>query len=129
MRNRDLDELFARLQRSPFRARFTLKGKDRAYLETKGLDAVLSHGREFIAVKLAPAHPANDGKQTPMRGHPVFVAQHATATCCRGCLEKWHGIARGQALTDDERAYVLGVVARWLKDQGVEDNPAQGRLL
>ncbi len=29
------------------------------------------------------AEPRNDGKQTPFRGHPVFTAQHATATCCR----------------------------------------------
>lgn len=124
-----LADIFARLQRSPFRARFALKGKDRVYLASKGLDVVLGHGREFISKKLAPAHPANDGKQTPMRGHPVFVAQHATATCCRGCLEKWHGIARGHALTQDEREYVVRVIACWLKAQGITDDPPQSRLL
>lgn len=37
-----------------------------------------------------------------MRGHPVFIAQHATATCCRGCIQKWHGIKKGRALSDQE---------------------------
>ena len=75
---------------------------------------MLVEAEELIAKRLAPASPANDGKQTPFRGHPVFVAQHATATCCRGCLAKWHGIARGAPLTDEETAHVIATLARWL---------------
>ena len=93
--NSDLDEVFERLARSSFRRRFRLRAAEREYLERKGLDAVMSHGEKFIEERLAPANPPNDGKQTPMRNHPIFVAQHATATCCRGCLEKWHRIPKG----------------------------------
>src|SRR6516225_5575925 len=107
---RDFDALFKRLARSDFRRKFHLGAGEREYLDRKGLEVVLSHGTEFIAKRLAPANPANDGKQTPMRNHPVFVAQHATATCCRGCLEKWHSIPKGRALTDEEKAYVLAVL-------------------
>ncbi len=114
----DVDDLFRRLSHSKFRSRFRLSDKDKAYVAQKGMDVVLSHGRDFIARKLAPAEPKNDGKQTPMRGHPVFVAQHATATCCRGCLEKWHGIARGVEIGEADRDYVLTVIARWLEGQG-----------
>jgi predicted Fe-S protein YdhL (DUF1289 family) len=110
----DLDEVFERLQGSPFRRRFRLRAAEREYLDRKGLDVVLSHGADFIEGRLAPAHPPNDGKQTPMRNHPVFVAQHATATCCRGCLEKWHGIAKGRELTDQEKRHVLDAIRRWL---------------
>jgi hypothetical protein len=85
---RDLDELFSALSRSSFRSRFHLGIKERAYLAQKTLPVILEHGRQFMRDRLAPAEPKNDGKQTPMRGHPVFIAQHATATCCRGCLEK-----------------------------------------
>ena len=53
-----------------------------------------------------------------MRGHPVFVAQHATATCCRSCLHKWHAIPRGRALDDDEIGRVVAIVLAWLADQG-----------
>ena len=80
------------------------------------METVLRHAHEMIAARLAPAEPLNDGKQTPMRGHPVFVAQHATGTCCRGCLAKWHRIPKGRDLTDDERAYVVGVLERWMRE-------------
>ena len=111
---RDMDELFEALGRSQFRSRFRLRGKELAYLQEKGLETVLIHARDLIGKRLAPAEPANDGRQTPMRNHPVFIAQHATATCCRGCLARWHGIARGAPLSPHEIDYVLAVIERWL---------------
>jgi hypothetical protein len=110
----DLAPLFERLARSPFRSRFRLTPKDQAYLAAKGIEVVLAHARDFVDRRLAPAAPPNDGKQTPMRGHPAFVAQHATATCCRSCLAKWHGIPAGRTLDEDERRYVVAVLAHWL---------------
>ena len=109
-----LDSLFARLQRSTFRSRFSLGVKERQYCIDKGPEIIDSHAADFIAGRLAPAQPKNDGKQTPMRGHPVFIAQHATATCCRGCLEKWHHIPQGQALSADQQRYIVGVIHHWL---------------
>lgn len=114
---RDLDDLFRALARSRFRTRFRLREHDAAYLRDKGLDLVMHHAHAFIAQRLAPAQPANDGRQTPWRGHPVFVAQHATACCCRGCLEKWHAIGRGHALTPHECEHVLLALRRWLAAQ------------
>ena len=113
MRNRE--DLFQALARDVFRAKFKLSREDRAYLHLKGRASVLAHAREFIARRLAPAYPSRDGKQTPFSGHPVFPAQHATATCCRGCLEKWHGIPRGRALTTKELEYVADVIDCWLR--------------
>jgi predicted Fe-S protein YdhL (DUF1289 family) len=114
---RDLDDLFDALAGSRFRRSFRLGPRDAAYLRERGLTTVVEHARDFIAKRLAPAAPRNDGKQTPYRGHPVFVAQHATATCCRGCLEKWHGIPRGRALDADEQAHVVRAIERWLRTQ------------
>jgi hypothetical protein len=114
----DLDTLFDKLARSRFRRRFHLRAAEKDHLERRGLDTVMSHGEKLIEERLAPADPLNDGKQTPMRNHPVFIAQHATATCCRGCLEEWHGIRRGHALTTEEKAYILSVLRRWLIAQG-----------
>jgi hypothetical protein len=112
-----LDDVFERLSRSKFRRRFYLRAAEKEYLESRGLDTVLSHGAEFIEERLAPANPRNDGKQTPMRNHPIFVAQHATGTCCRGCLEKWHSIPKGHPLTSEQKAYILSVLRRWLVAQ------------
>ena len=112
---RSLDDVFSALSGSAFRRRFHLAPKDRTYLATHGLAAVMVQAEELIARRLAPAHPPNDGKQTPFRGHPVFVAQHATATCCRGCLAKWHEIPHGEELTDEQQAHVIAALERWLR--------------
>lgn len=113
-----METIWDRLQHSAFRSKFQLNQKDLAYLRAKGLPVVLSHARDFIAARLAPALPVRDGKQTPWRGHPVFVAQHATATCCRGCLEKWHGIAKGHPLTPEQQDYIVQFIALWLRRRG-----------
>jgi predicted Fe-S protein YdhL (DUF1289 family) len=111
---RPLDDVFATLVATPFRRKFRLQGRELAYLQTWGLDKVMQHAEKLIGERLSPAEPRNDGRQTPWRNHPVFVAQHATATCCRGCLQKVHGIEKGHALTGDERAHVLAAIRRWL---------------
>ena len=114
-------DLFQRLERSDFRMRFRLKEADRNYIKLKGMDTVRSHAADFVRKRLAPAEPVNDGKQTPMRGapkgHPVFIAQHATGTCCRGCLYKWHGIPGGRPLTDEEQEYIVDVIMKWISRQ------------
>lgn len=119
----DLDALFKRLAGSSFRRRFRLGKQDRAYLEARGLSVVLAHARDFINRRLAAAEPPNDGKQTPYRGHPVFVAQHATGTCCRGCLAKWHGIPQGRPLGEADKARILAVIERWLDERLTGNDP------
>lgn len=111
---RDLDDLFAALKQSRFRRRFALGPSERSYFAAKGAVAVLEHARALVAQRLASAAPRNDGRQTPFRGHPVFVAQHATATCCRSCLATWHAIEKGRPLSAEEQAHVVAALARWL---------------
>jgi len=110
----DIDARLRRLAAQPFRARFRLRGRDRAIAELRGPETLRRHAQQLIAQRLAPAHPVKDGKQTPYRGHPVFVAQHATATCCRSCLHKWHDIAPGVALMPAQQTYVVDVICRWI---------------
>lgn len=114
----DVASLFLRLSQSRFRSSFYLNQKDRAIIADKGMATIREHARQIIAKRLAPAVIPNDGRQTPMRHgtSPVFIAQHATACCCcRGCLEKWHHIPKGRALTADEQAYVVEVIMRWIE--------------
>lgn len=108
--NRKLDAL----ARQPFRAKFHLRGRDRATAGTRGPATMRRHALDLTGQRLAPAQPRNDGRQTPYRGHPVFTAQHATATCCRNCLQRWHQIPKGRDLTPEERAYVVDVICRWI---------------
>jgi hypothetical protein len=109
-----IEDVFRTLAASSFRRKFRLQGRELAYLQTWGLPHVMKQAAEIIGRRVAPAVIANDGRQTPWRNHPVFVAQHATATCCRGCLEKTHGISRGHELTAGEMQHVLAVLERWL---------------
>ncbi len=118
MERRSIQDLLAALARSEFRSRFRLGSKERTYLEEKGIEVILQHARQFVQERLGPANPVNDGKQTPMRNHPVFVAQHATGACCRGCLAKWHGIPAGSPLDDGQIEYIVSVIGEWLQRQG-----------
>lgn len=111
------DEIFDRLSKSDFRKKLKLNPKDRLYLEQKGFDTIRSHAVDFIAKRIAPADIPNDGKQTPMRGHPVFTAQHATATCCRGCINKWHKFSKDVQLTKEQQKYLVDLIMEWIKRQ------------
>ncbi|MHC4243653.1 MAG: DUF4186 domain-containing protein [Planctomycetota bacterium] len=116
---RDIDELFTALGRSRFRSRFRLSGKEAEYFKQKGMTAILEHARDFVMRRLAEANPANDGKQTPMRNHPIFIAQHATGTCCRKCLQKWHYISMCKSLTEEQIDYIVEVLEHWLSKQNI----------
>ena len=109
------EQTFARLQRSAFRARFHLTEKDRQYIAEKGMDTIRRHAEDFVRTRLAPAEIPNDGKQTPMRGHPVFIAQHACACCCRGCLNKWYHIPPGRELTENEQERIVKLLTAWIE--------------
>lgn len=117
----EIDMILNKLSYSKFRSSFKLKDKEIDYINNKGLDVIRNHAYDFITKRLSPAVIVNDGKQTPMRGHPVFIAQHATATCCRECLEKWHHISKNRKLTKDEITYIVNVIMEWIKRQ-LNDN-------
>jgi hypothetical protein len=118
-----IDSTLRALALQSFRARFHLRCREAAIVELRGMEVVRKHAGELLAKRLAPAAPHNDGKQTPYRGHPVFVSQHATSTCCRTCLERWHGIPKGHELTTGEQAYAVEIICRWIET----DLAASGR--
>lgn len=111
------DDILNRLGKSDFRAKFRLKNKELEYIEQKGIETIKSHARDFISKRIAPAEIPNDGKQTPMRGHPVFIAQHATATCCRGCINKWHKFPKNVQLSQGQQDYLVDLIMEWIKRQ------------
>lgn len=106
-----------RLSKSKFRSCFKLKQKDFDYINQKGFSVIEQHAKDFISKRIAPAFIVNDGKQTPMKGHPVFIAQHATATCCRKCINKWHKFEMNTELTDEQQLYIVNLIMYWIKNQ------------
>lgn len=109
--------ILEKLNKSTFRAKFCLKKVDFDYIDKKGLETIKTHSHDFVLKRLAPFPTVNDGKQTPMRGHPVFIAQHATASCCRGCLEKWHKIPKNKVLDDYEIDFIVNLIMAWINNQ------------
>ena len=116
-------DLFERLDASKFRSSFRLDAKDRQYVLDRGMDEIRSHAVRFLTTRIGPAQPKNDGNQTPMGGHPVFRAMHATGCCCRKCLEKWHGIPRGRDLTAEEIQKLSEVLMTWIRRQMEQSQP------
>lgn len=112
-----LDIMLNNLSKSKFRSSFHLTKYMKEYIDDKGFETIRNHAYDFINTRLKPASIPNDGKQTPMKGHPVFIAQHACACCCRGCLEKWHNIEKGRELTDNEVDYIVNLLMKWIKKE------------
>lgn len=110
-------QLFEHLEASKFRSSFHLKKRDIDYINEKGLDVIRKHAQDFIAKREAPAFIPNDGKQTPMKGHPVFIAQHATATCCRECIRKCHKMLPGRELSQVQQDYLVDVIMTWIEKE------------
>ena len=118
--NNNIEYVLNNLSKSKFRSSFHLKEKEKKYIKDKGIETMKVHANEFILKRLAPKTIINDGKQTPMKGHPVFIAQHATATCCRECLYKWHKITKDRELTKEEIEYITNVIIKWIKKEYIE---------
>ena len=112
-----IKNILDRLSKSKFRSSFHLKDKDILYIEDKGIDKIRNHAYDFVTKRLADTSNVTDGKQTPMKGHPVFIAQHATGTCCRRCLEKWHYISKNKNMTDDDIKYVVDIIMSWIEKE------------
>ncbi len=112
-----IDIMLDKLSKSKFRSSFHLNKKMKEYVSNKGMGVIREHAYKFVMQRLAGDVIENDGKQTPMRGHPVFIGQHACACCCRGCLEKWHHIPKGRKLTLDEVDYIVNLIMKWIENE------------
>lgn len=116
--DKEIETLLKSLNKTKFRGSFHLNVKMLGYVKDKGIDKIKSDAYDLITKRIAPAVIANDGKQTPMKQvHPVFIAEHATGTCCRKCLERIHHIEKGRELTRDEIDYIVKVIMMWIKNE------------
>ncbi len=111
------EQVLCDLSKSKFRNSFHLKEKDKTYYKEKGEEVIKQQAYDFITKRLAPKIIKNDGKQTPFKGHLVFIAQHATATCCRSCLYKWHKIPQDTELNKQQIDYIVNLIMEWIKKE------------
>lgn len=108
-----INKILDSLEKSQFRLNQRLWGSDyKIYKDNQ--DKVRYDAREILNQKIGIADHPKDGKQTPYHKHPVFTAQHATATCCRGCVLKWYKLPKGRRLTNLELEHFTNLVMAWL---------------
>lgn len=112
-----MENMLYKLSMSKFRSSFKLKDKDIEYINKVGINKIVEHCYDIINKRLRPKVIVNDGKQTPTKSHPVFIAQHATATCCRGCLYKWYKIEKNVELSDLQVKYIVNIIMKWILKQ------------
>ena len=110
------DKLYS-LSKSKFRSSFHLRKYMIKYIDDKGIDKIREDAYFFIRNRISDISKYVDGKQTPMKGHPVFIAEHATATCCRGCLNKWYGIEKNRPLTEHEIDFCVELIMKWIEKE------------
>jgi len=103
------------LNRSKFRRSFCLNFIDKKNVRGAGMDRIRQDAYFFVNKRLK--NPSEDTRITPYRGHPVFTAQHATATCCRKCLWKWHRIPEFKVLDEEDISRVVGIIMSWIRNE------------
>lgn len=96
--------------------KFALGDPEQEYVMSRGMDILRLHATDFVNKRLAPANPKNDGRQTPTKGHPVFIAQHATGCNDRASLEQFHGIEKGRELTEAETSRIVDFILKWIEE-------------
>lgn len=114
---RDAAHTFAALQHELIRHHYFHRPVDEVamrHAQRKGRKALKESVRNRLGKYLAVAEPPRDGRQTPMVGNAIYYAQHATATCCRTCLEYWHDIPKARPLTPEELDYCAGLIDLYL---------------
>ena len=118
----DIDYTFECLRRELIRHHFWHVEIDEKAINCarrKGNVNLQSAVRSRIKSSISAPNNPYDGRQTPMEGsgNPIHYAQHATASCCRKCVEYWHNIPPNRALTDDEVDYLSSLAMLFLEER------------
>ena len=117
MKSNVINNKLLSLSKSKFRSSFHLRKYMIEYINEHGIDKIREDAYFFIRNRLSDTSKFIDGKQTPMKGHPVFIAEHATATCCRDCLNKWYGIEKNRLLTEHEIDFCVELIMNWIEKE------------
>lgn len=95
MTDKEWQELKQKLAADGRFEKFVLGEAEQEYVASRGMDILRLHATDFVKKRLAPAAPKNDGRQTPTKGHPVFIAQHACGCSDREAWRSFMILKRG----------------------------------
>ena len=85
----------------------------------RGKNLILDRAKEIITKKIAKIPEGYyDYLCTKKEGSEIInYAQHATGTCCRNCLERWHNIPQDIILSEKQVDYCVGLVKLYIEDR------------
>ena len=110
------DALKKKLEKDGRINKFILGEPEQEYVTSRGMDILRLHATDFVNKRLAPANPKNDGRQTPTKGHPVFIAQHACGCNDRDSVEEFFGYEKGRELTEAEVGTIVDAILAWIEE-------------
>lgn len=96
--------------------KFVLGESEREYVTSRGMDILRLHATDFVNKRLASANPNNSGRQTPTKGHPVFIAQHAMGCNDREGLMAYYDIPMNEPLTKEQEEMIVELILRWIEE-------------
>jgi hypothetical protein len=129
--NADVEYTFSMLKTECWRHHWwhcTFDEKAMRHARKKGKAALALDIDRRLKTKAFRSKGIFDGQQTPKIGNVLFYAQHATATCCRDCIQYWHGISPERSFSEEERAYLSSLVLRFV-DTRLPDLPEEGSMV
>ena len=115
-----IEEVFSKLNKTGRISNFSLGDAEIEYVSSRGIEILRLHATDFIQKRIAPKEPKNDGYQTPAKGHPVFLAQHACGCNDIDSVEQFFGFKKGSLLKEKEVNLIVDVIVSWLEDQIAE---------
>jgi hypothetical protein len=86
------------------------------YTRRKGTQGLAARAEQVLRRNVFGVTGFLNDIQTPYSG-AIPAAQHATATCCRKCIEYWHGIPRDAKPTEKQIKYLRDWIMKYLKDK------------
>jgi hypothetical protein len=82
----------------------------------KNDDELRIHVKSILQKRLI--NPFQDGRQTPVNGNEITnYAQHATATCCRKCIEVWHDIPEDATISNEQMDFFTDLALLFIEEK------------
>jgi hypothetical protein len=114
--DKEWQALKAKLETDGRLEKFVLGEPEQEYVTSRGMEILRLHAADFVNKRLAPAKPKNDGRQTPTKGHPVFIAQHACGCNDRASVQEFFGYEMGRELSENEVDKIVDAILRWIEE-------------
>jgi hypothetical protein len=84
----------------------------------KSRSEIREEAKTLLSRRVGKLNTFIDGRQTPLgKENIVNYAQHATATCCRKCMDAWYKIPKENELTEVQLEFCTDLVMSFVDEK------------